>query len=97
MSDLFVYIDNKEQKYLAISTKLMRTVARQFLGIASIRKLGQVLDNYGIEKRRLRLHGERAYFYLVPANLFERLTGEKLEDYLNPGRTLDVEALYGGE
>jgi len=97
MSDLFVHIDNNGDRYLAISTKLMRSVARQFLGIASIRKLGQVLENYGIEKRRLRLHGERAYFYLVPEHIFERLTGEKLDNYLNPAKTLDVDAWYGGE
>lgn len=96
-SDVFVYVNKEGAKYLAISPKLMRTVSRQLMGIASIKKLTNLLSDYGIEKRRLRLHGERAYFYLVPASLFERLTGEKLEDYLNPGRTLDVEALYGGE
>lgn len=78
LSDMFIYINGKGERYLAISTRVMRTHARQLLGVHSVRKLSKMLTPYNIEKKRIRLQGERAYYYLVPERQFKELTGMDL-------------------
>ena len=81
LSDVFIYI-HKDKRYLAISTRVMRSVARQFLGVTSMRKLKEILERYHIVKKQLRLQGEKGYFYLVRDYIFERLTNIKFDEFL---------------
>ena len=82
LSDGFVYTDPHGNRFLAISASVMRSVAHSFLGIRSIRRLKELLEKYGIVKRRIRIHGERAYFYLVPEAVVRSLLDTSLEGIL---------------
>jgi len=95
LSEAFVYVDSSGSKYLAISAKLMRATARQLLGIRSIRKLKNLLQTYGIEKRRIRLQNERAYFYLVPEKLARRLLGVELDELITEN-AVDIGDIFDG-
>jgi len=74
LPDAFIYAD-RHGKYYAVLAKHVRQKARSLLGITSIRKLTQLLRRFGIEKRRIMVSRQRAYYYLVPFSVFRELLG----------------------
>ena len=84
LTELFIY-EGRDGRYLAIDPRLIRARAHTFLGTTSLRKVAQLLERYGIEKRRLRLHGDRKNYYLVPERTLKMLLGVTVDDLLEAG------------
>jgi len=82
-SEVFVYVDSKGKQYIAIEPNIFRAKARSKLGIPSNRKLLTVLARYGIAKRRVRLHDDRKYVFLIPEEKVEEYAGVPLQKLLS--------------
>ena len=77
--EAFIYVDRRG-RYYAILSRLVRSKAKSTLNISSIRKLNELLRRFGIEKRRLTLSYARAYYYLVPFEIFVELVGKSPDE-----------------
>jgi len=103
-SDVFVYVARDANRYIAIAHRLVKSMARSIIGTTSNVKLFKLLARYGIQRKRIRLKGERGYFVLVPEKVFERLTGYTIdeilksegEDLLSELFSVDDDSLLGG-
>ena len=97
-SEVFVYIDRLGNRYLAIEPRILRTKARNRLGITSNNKLIRVLSKYNINKTRIRLHGDRKYVFLVPEEVIRRYADVDIDD-ITRGQEVsesDIMRLLGG-
>jgi hypothetical protein len=78
----FVYEDEDGKKYLAIKSRNFMNILRNIVG-GSRRQLKSLLTSMGVEKHRLRLRGERDYYYLIPEKIVVEATGQTLDEIVN--------------
>jgi len=91
-SSVFVYVDQDGKTYLAVEPRLFRSKVRASLGITSNKRLLSVVQQYGIVKRRIRLKGERGYFFLIPEDVVRRYVGAPLNELVRA--QVDISELF---
>ena len=90
--DVFVYQESGGKRYIAVEPRLFRAKVRNYLGITSNSRLVNVLRRYNILKRRIRVHGERGYFFLIPETTIRKYSGMDIDDAVRA--SADISELF---